>query len=225
MFCVCLSVRSGGVFLNQELLEKLHQNWKEVLIGFLIALSLFLGFLFLKKEDKEVISEEWESFSEIDSIEEVEAEEIGDVEEVLIYIDVKGEVVKPGVYQIEANKRVIDAVKLAGGETNEANLDHLNLALKLTDQMVVSVPHVDDEEGDVEIVTVETEQGTEKVNINTADLAQLMTLEGIGPKKAEGIIHYREENGSFKTIEEIKEVSGIGDKTYEKFREKIETEH
>lgn len=214
------------MFLNQELLERLHQNWKELLIGFLIALSLFLGFLFLKKEDKEVISEEWASFSEIDSIEEVEAEEIGDTEEeVLIYIDVKGEVVKPGVYQIEANKRVIDAVKLAGGETSEANLNHLNLALKLTDQMVVSVPHMDDEEGDVEIVTVETEQGTEKVNINTADLAQLMTLEGIGPKKAEGIIRYREENGSFKTIEEIKDVSGIGDKTFEKFREKIETNH
>lgn len=148
----------------------------------------------------------------------------------IIIVDIKGAVKNPGVYRAEADMRVIDIIDLAGGLSEAADADTVNLSQRVTDQMVIYIPAIG-EEAERPIVAQEstlTEQASgneaaesEKVDINTADAVLLQTLNGIGEKKAALIIAYREENGSFQTIEEIMEVSGIGEKTFEGFKDLI----
>lgn len=139
-----------------------------------------------------------------------------------IQIYITGQVKRPGVYTIAPDKRLIDAIELAGGCTPEADLNRINLAARVVDEGMYYVPAAG-EEIDPGIPAVQTggEAGTEKININTADENQLQTLTGIGPAKAQKIIEYRESNGGFKSIEEIMNVSGIGEKTFENIKENI----
>lgn len=139
-----------------------------------------------------------------------------------IQIYITGQVKRPGVYTIAPDKRLIDAIELAGGCTPEADLNRINLAARVVDEGMYYVPAAG-EEIDPGIPAVQTggEAGTEKININTADENQLQTLTGIGPAKAQKIIEYREANGGFKSIEEIMNVSGIGEKTFENIKENI----
>lgn len=156
-------------------------------------------------------------------------EEAEPIQEIII-VDIKGAVKKPGVYQAEADMRVIDIIDLAGGLGESADADTVNLSQRVTDQMVIYIPAVGEEAVRPNVAPENNlneqengndEAGTEKVDINTADAVLLQTLNGIGEKKAALIIAYREENGSFQTIEEIMEVSGIGEKTFEGFRDLI----
>lgn len=195
-----------------------------------MGIVFFLGGFFAKWHTRHTQNapEEWEEWVEDVPIEQGEehtdsASPSREREE-WIYVDIKGEVHMPGVYQIEAEKRVVDVLELAGGITEKANPNKINLALKLTDQMVVLVPHIDEEHTE-EWGDVSPEKESEKVNLNTADATHLMTLDGIGPKKADAILQYREEHGSFQLIEDIKKVSGIGEKTFERLKEHIETGH
>ena len=156
-------------------------------------------------------------------------EESEPVQEIII-VDIKGAVKNPGVYRAEADMRVIDIIDLAGGLSETADADTVNLSQRVADQMVIYIPAVG-EETDRPITVAENplaeqESGngvaeTEKVDINTADAVLLQTLNGIGEKKAALIIAYREENGSFQTIEDIMEVSGIGEKTFEGLKDLI----
>jgi competence protein ComEA len=137
---------------------------------------------------------------------------------------VKGQVVVPGVYTLSANMRVLDAIKLAGGLQPTADERMLNLAAKLVDEMVIYVPY----EGEVSSFTVNpltdtssTKSEAQLININTSDENELMTLSGIGPSKAKAIITFREENGLFQSIEQLKEVTGIGDQTFESLKDFI----
>lgn len=156
-------------------------------------------------------------------------EEDEPIREVII-VDIKGAVKKPGVYRAEADMRVIDIIDLAGGLGDTADADTVNLSQRVTDQMVIYIPAVGEESAPPIAAPNNTadeqesgneEAETEKVDINTADAVLLQTLNGIGEKKAALIIAYREENGSFQTIEEIMEVSGIGEKTFEGFKNLI----
>ena len=143
----------------------------------------------------------------------------------VIYVDVKGEVHHPGVYQMKAENRVKDLIEAAGGFTPLADDQKLNLAQLLEDQMVIVVPKKG-EEVNSELAQAPTSQKKEvgkegKVNINTATVEELKTLKGIGEKKAEAIIEYRKQNGSFKNKEELMKVRGIGKKLYESFQERV----
>lgn len=143
----------------------------------------------------------------------------------VIYVDVKGEVHHPGVYQMKAENRVKDLIEAAGGFTPLADDQKLNLAQLLDDQMVIVVLKKG-EEVNSELAQAPTphkkEVGKEgKVNINTATVEELKTLKGIGEKKAEAIIEYRKKNGSFKNKEELMKVRGIGKKLYESFQERV----
>lgn len=142
-----------------------------------------------------------------------------------ILVDIKGEVNKPGVYQLQPDSRVQDVVNLAGGLTKEAHHKALNLAAKLQDEQMIYVPHKDEELGEIATFNTGTtpvaESETQKVNINTADSTQLQTLSGIGEKKAAAIIQYREENGPFQSVDDLTEISGIGEKTLEKIKSSI----
>lgn len=145
--------------------------------------------------------------------------------EAVIFVDIKGEVKKPGVYQMKVGDRVKDAIDAAGGLTAEADSQKVNLAQRVEDQMVIVVPKVGEEAEAIPAGTTSKEASKEgKVNINTATVEELKTLKGVGEKKAEAIIEYRKKNGSFKTKEDLMKVRGIGKKLFESFEERIVTQ-
>lgn len=130
-----------------------------------------------------------------------------------LVVDIKGEIHSPGVYQMEQGDRVIDVVQKAGGFTEDARQESVNLSQKLVDQLMIIIPnqHTDRE----------SEETTKKLNINTASAEELMKLEGIGKTKAEQIVQYRKANGPFQTIDDLKHITGIGSKTIDALKEKI----
>ena len=157
-----------------------------------------------------------------------------------IFVDIKGEVENPGVYEMQLGDRVIDAVQMAGGFTDEATTDNVNLSKKLKDESVIIIPSYlkdyenvtikNDYEIDIndDIVQSEKNESDEKIesssnliNINTASVVELMSLDGIGESKAKAIIEYRDINGDFENILDIKNVSGIGESIYEKIKDYI----
>ena len=145
--------------------------------------------------------------------------------EAVIFVDIKGAVKKPGVYQMKAGDRVKDAIDAAGGLTAEADSQKVNLAQRVEDQMVIVVPKVGEEAEAIPAGATSKEVSKEgKVNINTATVEELKTLKGVGEKKAEAIIEYRKKNGSFKTKEDLMKVRGIGKKLFESFEERIVTQ-
>ena len=156
-----------------------------------------------------------------------EPTEQNEVEEKIIMIDVKGAVETPGVYEAKATDRVIDLINKAGGLQENADEAKINFALRVEDEMVVYVPAIGEESlGDEESFangTASDRQGKDdgKININTANEAELQTLSGIGPAKAATIIEFREANGPFKSIDDIKLIGGIGEKTFEKLQDSI----
>ncbi|WP_314076983.1 helix-hairpin-helix domain-containing protein [uncultured Granulicatella sp.] len=147
------------------------------------------------------------------------------------YVDIKGEVLRPGVYEFSCESRIQEVIKKAGGFTEEADETKINLAQKITDQMQLIVPNVySKQEGGV------TEGNSEKgnssnstpsnskkgtVNINTATLEELQTIKGIGKKKAEAILQYRKEHGAFRTKEDLLQVKGIGKKALEAIESQV----
>ncbi|QDP99469.1 competence protein ComEA [Lysinibacillus fusiformis] len=148
-----------------------------------------------------------------------------------VIVDVKGAVLHPGVYELKPEQRIIDAVQLAGGYTPDAETQFINHAQKVLDEMVIYIPSKGEQIDQVAssfiaMPNAETSKDSEgvidgKINLNQADEATLTTLTGIGPSKAQSIISFRQENGSFKSIEELKKVTGIGDKTFEKLKDSI----
>lgn len=136
-----------------------------------------------------------------------------------IQVHVTGEVNKPGVYKLDEGSRIMDAVNAAGGFTAKADQNSLNLAKVLEDGEQILINSVDASLNQSSQSNSATNNG--KVNINTADLTLLQTLNGVGPSTAQKIIDYRNANGKFKAIEDLKKVSGIGDKTFEKFKDQI----
>ena len=147
------------------------------------------------------------------------------------YVDIKGEVLRPGVYEFSCESRIQEVIKKAGGFTEEADETKINLAQKITDQMQMIVPNVNSkqeggvtegnsEKGNTSNMTPSnSKQGT--VNINTATLEELQTIKGIGKKKAEAILQYRKEHGPFRTKEDLLQVKGIGKKALEAIESQV----
>lgn len=149
------------------------------------------------------------------------------------YVDIKGAIKVPQVVPVTPGMRVHDVVEMAGGVTGEADQSQVNLAQLVTDQMVIYVPKVGEEvspstealvadskvtESAVSEISGDGTSDGDLVNINTADTTMLQTLSGIGEKRAADIINYRETNGLFETVDDLDQVSGIGEKTMEKLR-------
>lgn len=139
-----------------------------------------------------------------------------------IMIDMKGAIQQPGVYKAKEGERVIDLIERAGGFTEMADQSKVNLAMYVEDQMVIAIPQLGETTtGFVVENGVAAQSEPDKVNINKADETELETLPGIGPSKSAAIIEYRTNTGLFKSIEEIQSISGIGEKTFEKLKDKI----
>lgn len=139
-----------------------------------------------------------------------------------IYVDLKGEVKHPGVYKVKSNDRVTNIIKYAGGFNKHADQRSVNLSQKLNDQQVIIVnkisPNSDIPKSSNDLSTA----NSKKVNLNTSDNKELQELDSVGEKKADKIIDYRNQHNGFKNIDELKKISGFGDKTFEKLKDYLE---
>ena len=225
-----------------------YRHKKEIILVCLgLVLLLVIGFVFIYKnftaDDKEDENIVLNTKNDTKKDEEEE-------EEVYYQVDIKGEVINPGIYTVKEGSRVIDVIRLAGDLTEVADTSVLNLSKKVKDEMVIIVYSYDEvvnftatkEKEEIEQEACLSQNGIQndacikdstddtssssvvisgKVSLNTATLDELMTLPGIGEAKAQAIIEYREEVGAFQNIEELKEVSGIGDAIFDQIKENI----
>jgi competence protein ComEA len=144
-----------------------------------------------------------------------------------IMVDVKGQIKQPGVYKANTGERVIDIISRAGGLTDKADQGMVNFAQHVEDEMVIYIP-AKGEEGLSSPTSTRGNpaasigsQKESKININKAVETELQNLPGIGPAKAAAIVEYRNTSGPFKTVDDLKNISGIGDKTFEKLKDLI----
>ncbi len=203
-----------------------------IVITILFTLVLIYVYQNLYVDDSEIIlsnniNDVTQNTNEIETIEEKNDEE-------KVVVHVIGEVNNPGVVTLPEGSRIIDAINMAGGKTEEADLSKINLAYIVEDGTQIYIPRINENLNQVNLISdgagigviindsdVEENKVEAKVNINTANKEKLETLPGIGETTAQKIIDYRESNGKFKTIEDIKNVSGIGEAKYESLKDKI----
>lgn len=143
----------------------------------------------------------------------------------VIYVDICGEVKSPGVYELKGNTRLFQLIEMAGGLTEEADSISINRASVLVDGQKVIIKSTDNEKNETTYqfsdYTPSTDTNDSKININTADSIGLQDIPGIGPSKALSIVSYREEHGPYKKIDDIVNVSGIGDRTFDNIKDYI----
>lgn len=221
---------------------------KSLLIAsIIIIMSLISGIFALSKED---IKEETTQISDASIKEEIEEEsnefeEMKEEEQKLWSVDLKGEINKPGVYQVSSDTRIYEVIEIAGGITKKATTENINLSKKISDEMVIYIfskeeyqrkilckiennyeGEITKEITDKKSIMEKNQDNTlkedlKKISINHATMEELMTLDGIGESKAKSIINYRIEKGGFQNLEELQEVSGIGAALYEKIKDNI----
>ena len=205
--------------VNRFLLDYGQQLKKVAFVGVIVLVLLVV--MVVKSSDDGIINEE-----------EVNAKAKAEVHEETtgsIYVDIGGAVKNPMLAELPEGSRVEDAINAAGGIKEDADMTSINRAEFLEDGEKIYIPAFSvDDDGNVIAETgasgssAGTSSGASgKVNINTADSTALQELNGVGPATAQKIIDYRESSGRFKSIEDIKNVSGIGDKTYEKLKDYI----
>ncbi|WP_330615471.1 helix-hairpin-helix domain-containing protein [Romboutsia sp. 1001713B170207_170306_H8] len=209
---------------------------KKSIVFLVIIFTCILGFIIKNKlnltEDVYVISQSEERTKESILLDNKTTEEMtsqnninynSDVEQ-LVTIYISGQVKNPGIVTLENDRRLVDAIEILGGVTEEADLNKVNMALKIEDEGHYIIPKLGEEVETQSIDLNSTEKAkneNDKVNINIANIDELQSLPGVGEATANKIFKYREENGVFKNIEEIKNVNGIGDKKYEGLRDLI----
>lgn len=137
----------------------------------------------------------------------------------ILLVHVCGAVCCPGVYELSDGDRVLDAVKAAGGFSEDAAQDALNLAQEVEDGSRIRIPTESEAESGSQVFWTSEDDGT--INLNTAGISELTSLSGIGESRAEDILSYRQEHGPFQSIEEIKNVPGIKDTIFEKIKDDI----
>lgn len=191
-------------------------KWIAIAIGLLL---IVLG-VFLFRNDNQQAELIFPNEMEENKIETDEEREVNVV--VDLVIDVKGAVQEPGVYTMNEGDRVIDVIEKAGGFQSEADENLINLAELLKDEMVIYVPKKGEDVTALQSVATHVAgENEDKVRINSASPEEIQTLQGIGPAKATSIIKHREENGKFNSVEDLLEVSGIGEKTLENIKDHI----
>ncbi|MFA9468879.1 helix-hairpin-helix domain-containing protein [Streptococcus sp. E24BD] len=202
----------------EEWIERLKEKRTTLLMGgIIVALT---GVLVSQAFGKPSLPND---FPEIQQVEEknVKSDRVEEEssESIMITVDVKGAVVKEGLYELPSGSRVNDAIMKAGGLTDLADKKSVNLAQKLADEAVI---YVASQGENVSVVATGSEtSSTQKINLNTADEAQLQTITGIGAKKAKDIITHRETVGRFSSVDDLKQVAGIGQKTIDKISSEI----
>ena len=203
---------------------------KNISIIIMLVAILIIGIVLYKKEegthDVQNIFDEIEN--NINEVENVVTEETKK-----IAVHITGEVKKSGVIYLKEGSRIIDAIEKAGGTTKNADLGKVNLAYVLQDGQKVYIPnkknnasvYISEDSGQDVIdngnTNTKTENKRKKININTANKEELQSISGIGPALAEKIVSYRNTNGKFKKVEDLKNVNGIGESKYKNIKDSI----
>lgn len=187
-------------------------------------------------EEAQDVSGQTETLQETDGggVVQEPAQISGAAEEATVYVQVTGAVKYPGVYELPEGSRVFEAIEKAGGMTDDARAESINQALEVSDgqlivlytqqewqQMQAGTMNGSEDLAAAQDVLSESAADDGRININTASAEQLCTISGIGESRAQSIITYREQNGAFGSIEEIKKVSGIKDGLFQKIKDKI----
>lgn len=208
---------------------------KNIFLAILLCVILFTGCgkedeFVLENDDLKVSAEKGPEKEQTEENEAEKAEEPGQQKEAeKIFVDVCGAVKNPGVYELLAESRVWDCIDAAGGFLEDADQSYLNRAAKVSDGMQIRVYTKEETSqmapGNSASGPVSDGNAKEegKININTASVDELQKIPGIGLVRAQAILDYREANGSFSTIEDIQNVTGIKGKTYEKIESYITT--
>lgn len=196
-----------------------------VIITIFLLSALIYNLLYMNNKKNDIIEE----IQEIECVEAVVEEETKN-----IFVDIGGEVINPGLYELPEDSRINDAINIAGGVTAKADLTTVNLAYILSDAMKIIIPKKEVKKVVVNnvkaqnlqvvttnISTAQNEMSDATVNINTATKEELKKLTGIGDATAQKIIDYRTENGNFSKKEDIKNVSGIGESKYNSIKDNI----
>ena len=210
--------------------------------GFVVVCGVVCLFLHYGRERKrQIVTEktaEVTEFSEEDRIPEEDSQgreesQSAKEQETVLYVHLCGAVKTEGVYELPSGSRLRDGIVAAGGFLEVADTTYHNLAARLKDGQRIYVPTKEETKtvtAEDRIANTGDVSGTRnkientKVNLNTADIEELMTLSGVGEAKAESILQYREKVGEFQSIEELKNVSGIGDAMFERIKEDITVE-
>ena len=197
---------------------------QKIIVGIILAIMsiVLINYVYLRKP--QTISDEDLNIYEEEDIQEEEIKQEEDKKEIVVHV--AGAINVEGIVFLKEGDRVSSAIEKAGGVTQDADMSQVNLAYQLEDGMKIYIPKIGEDKQELqENVTipnqVTNEKKTTKVNINTATKEELETLPGIGKSTAEKIIKYRQENKRFSKIDEIKEVSGIGDAKFESIKNQI----
>lgn len=186
---------------------------KRLSVIFILLFIGICGLLFIKNRKLSSSEEEgYEIVETVSKISNVQNEEKKDT----IVVHICGEVVSEGVYELNENSRVVDAINIAGGLTKKAAKNIINQAELLKDGMRIYIPSKNEIKNQVAGNKV-----SELININTATREELMSLNGVGASRADLIISFREENGSFTKIEDLMKIKGIKQRFFEKIKDKI----
>lgn len=214
-------------------MKSFKKNKNMYILGCIIVIVILIIIcLFIEKND---YKDDTTTISNIIVEEESNIAENKTNQEKTIFIHIAGEVVLPGIIEVDEGSRVKDVVEKAGGFTETADLSKVNLAYQVEDGQKINIPSIEDKdkglnESDTRSIIQNDDGGvvisneiknSEKININTATQSELESLTGIGPSMASKIVIYRQKNGKFKKIEDIKNVSGIGDSKYEAIKNEI----
>ena len=224
----------------KEIILNLTKKQK-IILAIIISIILLITFAYIYKniysvdESSEIIINN-DMQIENNLVQNEENQENNLKEEEKVVVHVIGEVNNPGVVTLKEGARIIDAINKAGGKTEEADLSKINLAYVIEDGTQIYIPRINENLNEIELMTQDAGSSTiisnsetdneenskeVKVNINTANKEKLETLPGIGETTAQKIIDYRESNGKFNSIEDIKNVSGIGDAKFNSLKDKI----
>ncbi len=217
------------------MLENLTIKQKKIFIIIVVIVAIMVMFFiykraeskeFIEKGEEILIDQNTENKNQVNTVNEEDTDE-------MVVVHITGAVKSPGVVKLKQGSRIEDAIDMAGGLTENADISNVNLAYVLDDGVKILIPEKgsnqeanDTVNGDVgENVIIESnskhETKTSLVNINKASQSELESLSGVGPSLASKIIEYRNSNGKFSNIEDIKKVSGIGDTKYEAIKDFI----
>lgn len=197
----------------------------KIIMGLIIVVVALFANNYVKNNEDDLLGSEISLLdTSSDALSPADEDENVEINEMKVYIS--GEIGKEGVYEFEDGDRLDDLIKKAGGLTENANAKDLNLAMKLEDEMKIYIPSIyeissDDTADTIPIITSDSKDSSkDKININKASKEELMSLPNIGDKRADSILEYRESN-TFETIEDIKNVNGIGEKFYQSLKDLI----
>ncbi len=206
-----------------------------IIVGIFVAIGLIYFIYSGIGEEEEIDLEEDILISnQVASGDNTSTQNTTELEEDIVIVHVTGAVKNPGIVKLKEGSRIEDAIEAAGGLTENADISDVNLAYILEDGIKLRIPSTSDEtitntdilienngENIIEETNTSTNNSNGSININKATEAELDTLPGIGPSLASKIVEYREQNGKFSTIEDIKNVTGIGESKYESIKDFI----